>query len=51
MQCITQDVQKSAPPPLLPLLRSRLQAEVLTLVLLNPDREMDAALAWPARSM
>jgi hypothetical protein len=39
MQCITQDVQKSAPPPLLPLLRSRLQAEVLTLVLLNPDRE------------
>lgn len=32
-------MQKSAPPPLLPLLRSRLQAEVLTLVLLNPDRE------------
>jgi predicted nucleotidyltransferase len=26
-------------PPLLPLLRSRLQAELLTLVLLNPDRE------------
>jgi predicted nucleotidyltransferase len=39
MQCIVQDMQKSAPPPLLPLLRSRLQAEVLTLVLLNPDRE------------
>jgi hypothetical protein len=39
MQCITQDVQRSAPPPLLPLLRSRLQAEVLTLVLLNPDKE------------
>jgi predicted nucleotidyltransferase len=39
MQCIVHDMQKSAPPPLLPLLRSRLQAEVLTLVLLNPDRE------------
>lgn len=26
-------------PPLLPLLRSRLQAELLTLVLLNPERE------------
>jgi predicted nucleotidyltransferase len=39
MRCIVQDMQKSAPPPLLPLLRSRLQAEVLTLVLLNPDRE------------
>lgn len=39
MHCIVQDMQKSAPPPLLPLLRSRLQAEVLTLVLLNPDRE------------
>ena len=39
MQSIVQDMQKSAPPPLLPLLRSRLQAEVLTLVLLNPDRE------------
>jgi predicted nucleotidyltransferase len=32
-------MQKSGPPPLLPLLRSRLQAEMLTLVLLNPDRE------------
>jgi predicted nucleotidyltransferase len=39
VQCIVQDMQKSAPPPLLPLLRSRLQAEVLTLVLLNPDKE------------
>lgn len=32
-------MQKSGPPPLLPLLRSRLQAEVLTLVLLAPERE------------
>jgi len=32
-------MQKTGPPPLLPLLRSRLQAEVLTLVLLNPGRE------------
>jgi predicted nucleotidyltransferase len=32
-------MQKGAPPPLLPLLRSRLQAEVLALVLLTPDRE------------
>jgi hypothetical protein len=39
VQCIVRDMQKSAPPPLLPLLRSRLQAEVLTLVLLHPDRE------------
>ena len=39
VQYIVQDMQKSAPPLLLPLLRSRLQAEVLTLVLLNPDRE------------
>jgi len=39
MQGIVQDMQKTGPPPLLPLLRSRLQAEVLTLVLLNPDRE------------
>jgi predicted nucleotidyltransferase len=39
MLCILQDMQKGAPPPLLPLLRSRLQAEVLTLVLLTPDRE------------
>ena len=39
MLCILRDTQKGAPPPLLPLLRSRLQAEVLTLVLLTPDRE------------
>jgi predicted nucleotidyltransferase len=32
-------MQKAAPPPLLPLLRSRLQAEVLTLAMLNPGRE------------
>lgn len=37
--CILRYVQKSGPPPLLPLLRSRLQAEVLTLVLLAPERE------------
>jgi predicted nucleotidyltransferase len=39
MVSILQDMQKGAPPPLLPLLRSRLQAEILTLVLLTPDRE------------
>jgi predicted nucleotidyltransferase len=39
MQGIVQDMQKTGPPPLLPLLRSRLQAEMLTLVLLNPDTE------------
>jgi predicted nucleotidyltransferase/AraC-like DNA-binding protein len=38
-QTILHDMQKASPPPLLPLLRSRLQAEVLTLVLLNPQRE------------
>ena len=32
-------MQKASAPPLLPLLRSRLQAEVLTLVLLNPQQE------------
>ena len=32
-------MQKGQPPPLLPLLRSRLQADILTLILLNPDRE------------
>jgi hypothetical protein len=32
-------MQKASPPPLLPLLRSRPQAEVLTLVLLNPGQE------------
>jgi hypothetical protein len=36
---VVHDTEKTGPPPLLPLLRSRLQAEVLTLVLLNPDRE------------
>jgi predicted nucleotidyltransferase len=30
---------QAPPPPLLPLLRSRLQADMLTLVLLTPDRE------------
>ena len=30
---------QSAPPPLLPLLRSSLQGELLALLLLNPDRE------------
>ena len=30
---------KAQPPPLLPLLRSRLQADLLTLILLNPERE------------
>jgi len=40
-------MQRSGPPPLLPLLRSRLQAEVLTLVLLNPEREWTLTeLAW-----
>ena len=32
-------MQKGSPPPLLPLLRSRLQAEILTLVLLGPEQE------------
>lgn len=32
-------MQRSGPPPLLPLLRSRHQAELLTLILLNPGRE------------
>src|SRR5215470_2413816 len=32
-------MQRAGPPPLLPLLRSRLQAEMLTLVLLTPERE------------
>jgi predicted nucleotidyltransferase len=30
---------QAQPPPLLPLLRSRLQADLLTLILLNPDHE------------
>ncbi len=32
-------MQKASPPLLLPLLRSRLQAEILTLVLLGPEEE------------
>jgi predicted nucleotidyltransferase len=32
-------MQRTGPPPLLPLLRSRLQADLLTLVLLAPGRE------------
>ena len=32
-------MQSASPPPLLPLLRSRVQAEGLTLVLLNPGQE------------
>lgn len=32
-------MQRTDPPPLLPLLRSRLQADLLTLVLLTPGRE------------
>jgi hypothetical protein len=39
VQCILRDMQKASPPPLLPLLRSRLQAEILTLVLLGPEQE------------
>src|SRR3984957_17913873 len=39
MQSTLHDMQRASPPPLLPLLRSRLQAEVLTLVLLNPQQE------------
>jgi hypothetical protein len=39
MTSILHDMQRGGPPPLLPLLRSRLQAEVLTLVLLSPGRE------------
>jgi predicted nucleotidyltransferase len=37
-QGILRDMQAKA-PPLLPLLRSRLQAEILTLVMLSPGRE------------
>lgn len=32
-------MQRGSPPPLLPLLRSKLQAEVLALVLLGPEQE------------
>jgi predicted nucleotidyltransferase len=51
---------KSAPPPLLPLLRSRIQAELLTVVLLAPEREwsltelarvVDASLPTVQREM
>jgi hypothetical protein len=38
-QCALHVMQKASPPPLLPLLRSRLQAEILTLVLLGPEEE------------
>ena len=38
-QSILHDMQRGSPPPLLPLLRSRLQAEILTLVLLGPEQE------------
>jgi predicted nucleotidyltransferase len=39
MRSILRDMQRTDPPPLLPLLRSRLQADLLTLVLLTPGRE------------
>ncbi|MGD0605784.1 MAG: hypothetical protein ABSA53_19585 [Streptosporangiaceae bacterium] len=39
MRSTYRDMQKGEPPPLLPLLRSRLQADLLTLVLLNPGKE------------
>jgi predicted nucleotidyltransferase len=39
MRSILRDMQRTDPPPLLPLLRSRLQADLLTLVLLAPGRE------------
>jgi predicted nucleotidyltransferase len=39
MRNILRDMQRTGPPPLLPLLRSRLQADLLTLVLLAPGRE------------
>jgi predicted nucleotidyltransferase len=39
MHGILRLMQRAFPPPLLPLLRSRLQAEMLTLVLLAPWRE------------
>jgi DNA-binding Lrp family transcriptional regulator len=40
MQGILRHMKKAPPPPLLPLLRSRLQADLLTLVLLAPDAEL-----------
>jgi predicted nucleotidyltransferase len=39
MRSSLHDMQRGQPPPLLPLLRSRLQADLLTLVLLNPGKE------------
>jgi hypothetical protein len=38
-QAILRDMQEASPPPLLPLLRSRSQAEILTFVLLGPEQE------------
>ena len=47
-QSILRGTQKASPPLLLPLLRSRPQAEVLTLVLLNPGQEWSlTSLASP----
>ena len=44
-------MQRGSPPPLLPLLRSRLQAEILTLVLLGPEQEWSlTGLASRARA-
>lgn len=39
MQDRLRVMQKAPPPPLLPLLRSRLQADLITLILLTPERE------------
>lgn len=39
MGSILHVMQRGSPPPLLPLLRSKLQAEVLALVLLGPEQE------------
>jgi predicted nucleotidyltransferase len=39
MRSTYREMQRGEPPPLLPLLRSRLQADLLTLVLLNPEKE------------
>lgn len=39
MGSILHVMQRGSPPPLLPLLRSKLQAEVLTLILLGPEQE------------
>lgn len=45
MQSTVHLVQRASPPPLLPLLRSRLQADILTLILLNPEQ------AWTLTSL